>query len=426
MLAHAQPTNATHSIPKETVSELSHTLKYPGYSGCMSSCGGMFCGCFLPLPSCWFYKVTHRPVSDHVFEIIRCSHWTPTVTLDIEITTENGTSKFTQAFQPYVSEHLRDFNITVASIQKLAGSLEHTQFAVASNNTDRAYVLPPNYQLPVACGTPSQALNDFASASCANSPLSCRCPDDSFQKLSDNPESKLPLQLPHVKITAEANDIVATSNEEELVIRIESRMLHNAAELVTSQECEVHVSEVFGCYDCAIGAHFTAVCRTSIQATITFLVKCGPSNETNSIVLSFDHPVVHEQCNAHCSEKPTTFLLNGSLHYHIEDPQDISVFERKTHGVPLKHQWFSDITIPSLDPLINVIKTHWKLALACITTTLGIAALTYLAGPLIILFIAKAGISFLGSLLSRLFKNTSRLSIKLKESLSGRRSTNPQ
>ncbi|KAK6061555.1 hypothetical protein COOONC_00780 [Cooperia oncophora] len=365
MLAHAQPTNATHSIPKETVSELSHTLKYPGYSGCMSSCGGMFC-------VAGFYKVTHRPVSDHVFEVIRCSHWTPTVTLDIEITTVNGTSKFTQAFQPYVSEHLRDFNITVASIQKLAGSLEHTQFAVASNNSDRAYVLPPNYQLPVACGTPSQALNDFAS-----SQLWKLTANDSFQKLSDNPQSKLPLQTPHVKITAEANNIVATSNEEELVIRIESRMLHNAAELVTSQECEFHVSEVFGCYDCAIGAHFTAVCKAQTQATITvtceshqFMVKCGPSNETNNIVLSFDHPVVHEQCNAHCSEKPTRFLLSGSLHYHIEDPQDVSVFERKTHGVPLKHQWFSDITIPSLDPLINVIKTHWKLALACITTTL--------------------------------------------------------
>ncbi|KAK6061405.1 hypothetical protein COOONC_00929, partial [Cooperia oncophora] len=60
----------------ETVAQLSHSAKYPGYSGCMNSCEGMFCRCFLPLPCFWFYRIAHRPVSDRMFEITQCPHWT--------------------------------------------------------------------------------------------------------------------------------------------------------------------------------------------------------------------------------------------------------------------------------------------------------------------------------------------------------------
>lgn len=47
--------------PYEIISELNYTSEYPGYTGCMNSCGGPLRGCFVPLPACWFYRVTHRP-----------------------------------------------------------------------------------------------------------------------------------------------------------------------------------------------------------------------------------------------------------------------------------------------------------------------------------------------------------------------------
>ncbi|KAK6038412.1 hypothetical protein COOONC_24083, partial [Cooperia oncophora] len=366
----------------ETVPELSRSAKYPGYSGCMNSCGGMFCGCFLPLPSCWFYKIAHRPVSDRIFEITQCPHWTTTVKLDIEITIANLTKKVEQSFIPYMATNIDNFNVTVISIQRPLYPLENKRFAISK---DEAYMLPPNFKLPVACSTPTQALQEFntcsnrVQCSCGSSPYSCQCPHDSFHKICENPQSILPLKTPHANIMVREGSIVATSNEEEMVLRIESKMLQDVvAELTINQECGFKISKLTGCYDCTLGAHFTAICKSSLEATVTvtcqtqqFLVKCGPSDEENEIILHF---ILH----AHCSDRPTKFLLNGTLHYHLLNPLDVSAFGIDTHGVPLKHQWFSDITIPNIDPLLDAITGHWKLTLAAIGTVSGLLALTYL------------------------------------------------
>ncbi|VDL74428.1 unnamed protein product [Nippostrongylus brasiliensis] len=50
--------------PNETIHELKYVAKYPGYSGCLRSCGGMFCGCFMHLPACWleFLKYSVAPI----------------------------------------------------------------------------------------------------------------------------------------------------------------------------------------------------------------------------------------------------------------------------------------------------------------------------------------------------------------------------
>ncbi|KAK6047025.1 hypothetical protein COOONC_15472 [Cooperia oncophora] len=365
--------------------ELSRSAKYPGYSGCMNSCGGMFCGCFLPLPSCWFYKIAHRPVSDRIFEITQCPHWTTTVKLDIEITIANLTKKVEQSFIPYMATNIDNFNVTVISIQRPLYPLEDKRFAISK---DEAYMLPPNFKLPVACSTPTQALQEFntcsnrVQCSCGSSPYSCHI---------------LPLKTPHANIMIREGSIVATSNEEEMVLRIESKMLQDmVAELTINQECGFKISKLTGCYDCTLGAHFTAICKSLVEATVTvtcqtqqFLVKCGPSDEENEIILHFNHPTVHEQCNAHCSDRPTKFLLNGTLHYHLLNPLDVSpsAFGIDTHGVPLKHQWFSDITIPNIDPLLDAITGHWKLTLAAIGTVSGLLALTYLGGPMMLLYL---------------------------------------
>ncbi|PIO59175.1 hypothetical protein TELCIR_19370 [Teladorsagia circumcincta] len=395
----------------ETVHELRHASKYPGYSGCMNSCGGIFCGCGLPLPSCWFYKIAHRPVSDRIFEIVQCPHWTTTVKLEIEVTIGNRTEKVERSFTPYMVNSIDNFNITVISIQRPLYPLENKRFAIAK---DKSYLLPPNFQVAVACNTPTQALKEFSTCSnriqcnCGNSPRNCQCPDDSFQKLCDNPQSTLPLKTAHANINVREGNIVATSNEEEMVLRIESKMLQDVvAELVINQECGFKISKLTGCYDCTLGAHFTAICKSPSKATVTvtcqsqqFLVTCGPSEEENEIILNFNHPIVNEQCNAHCSDRPTKFLLNGTLHYQLMKPQDIPVFEMKAHGVPLNHQWFNDISLPNIDPFLHTITSHWKLTLVALGTTLGFATLTYLGGPIVCVYI----LSFANSILCTVTK----------------------
>ncbi|KHJ99555.1 hypothetical protein OESDEN_00458 [Oesophagostomum dentatum] len=50
----------------EVVPELLSAAKYPGYSGCFSGCGGILCGCFMPMPSCSFYRVAYKPTSRRI------------------------------------------------------------------------------------------------------------------------------------------------------------------------------------------------------------------------------------------------------------------------------------------------------------------------------------------------------------------------
>lgn len=379
--------------PNEVVSELNYTRIYPGYSGCLNSCGGAFCGCFLPKPACWFYRITHKPLSNRIFEVIQCPHWTPSIKLAIEITIAKKTIVFTETFRPYVTEEMANFNITVSSIQRPAASLETTRFAISANSS---YLLPRNFQLPIACDNPIQALSRFDTCSnrmrcnCGTSVRTCQCPADSIRVLDHN-ETKLPLSTPYGTITFSDNDISAISDQEEFVLRVESKLLVDSVELITRQKCELTISELKGCYDCTLGARLTVVCNAQSNSTVTvtcdtqeFLLKCGPSNEENTIALHFDQPSVHEKCNAHCSENPTKFLLNGTLFYHVI-VSNMSVFESRSHSVPIHHQWFSDISLPNTDPLIHVIKDHWRLTLAAVTSIVVLSGLTYLAGPLVLL-----------------------------------------
>ncbi|WKX93844.1 hypothetical protein Q1695_011255 [Nippostrongylus brasiliensis] len=385
--------------PNEIVPELQFTAKYPGYSGCLSSCGGILCGCLMPLPSCWFYRVIHKPESARVYEVIHCNHWTPTVKLDVEITIANDTRFLNHSFVPYVTETLGNLNVTVASIQKPSESLDGKRFAVSGN---QSYLLPPNYQLPVACSSHNQAKNEFSTCHnrircrCENSVQNCQwCPEDSIHLLQET-EHGLPVQTPYININSIEDDIVANSNNEELVLRVESIILHDTAEIVADQDCAIKVLELTGCYDCDIGAHLTASCKSPIHAVATvtceshqFVINCGPANETNNITLYFEHPTVYEQCNLHCAEKPTPFLVDGTLRYHMPRPNG-SIFDAETHHVPLRHQWVMNFSLPNIDPLINTIKSHWELAAGAIGSIAFLAIATYLAGPVVILLLIRA------------------------------------
>ncbi|KAK6009450.1 hypothetical protein OSTOST_25614, partial [Ostertagia ostertagi] len=68
--------------PNETISELKRVAKYPGY--------------IRVLEQLWRNTVRMWSVTTsllRVFEIIQCPHWTPTITLEIEITLSNNTQK---------------------------------------------------------------------------------------------------------------------------------------------------------------------------------------------------------------------------------------------------------------------------------------------------------------------------------------------
>ncbi|KAK6765601.1 hypothetical protein RB195_025486 [Necator americanus] len=107
----------------ETIPDLKSAAKYPGYSGCFSSCGGLLCGCFMPQAACTFYRVAQIPITKRVYEVTRCPHWSPEIKLEIEVNLFNKTRLFTQSFSPYALVKTDVFNVTVISMQKPASTI---------------------------------------------------------------------------------------------------------------------------------------------------------------------------------------------------------------------------------------------------------------------------------------------------------------
>ncbi|EYC40108.1 hypothetical protein Y032_0629g850 [Ancylostoma ceylanicum] len=393
----------------DTIPELSKAMRYPGYSGCFSSCGGFLCGCFMPQPACSFYRVAHEPVSEDIFEVSRCSHWSPTVSINFELEIEGNRTSWSESLVPYVSKEIDGFNLTIISIQKPTNSMANKRFAISNNDS---FILQDDFRLPVECYTYTQAKNQFASCpsrircECSNSINNCLCPETS---LRHNSEARLPFKTPYFRVELLGNQIMASSNDEEVVLRVQSRILQDSAALTQNQKCALQISNLTGCYDCEHGSHVTIACTSPTQTVVTatcgsqyFPINCGPNGEKTSLQLHFEKALINETCMAFCMENPTKFILQGHLHYHVLLP-NASVFHYNSHTVSIKHQWFSDISIPDFSPMINVIKHHWKLAIAAIGVTLALSALTYLMGPIVLIYLAKFLFRFLPYLLSCLF-----------------------
>ena len=117
-----------------------------------------------------------------------------------------------------------------------------------------------------------------------------------------------------------------------------------------------------------------------------FDVNCAATNPSTSLYLAFKKSEVDEQCSAHCSLNK--FKLQGSLNFHISMPYG-SMFEENTHNVPLHHQWITDFSVPDFKPLLKTIKSHWKLGIAALTSVALLTAMTYLFGPIILIYMVK-------------------------------------
>lgn len=361
------------------------------------------CGCFVPLPACSFYRVAHRPISKRVFEIVQCPHWIPRITFDIELVLFGKKKTLTRSMKPYILENIDEFNITTISLQKPANSIVNKRFAIAN---DMAFALPNHFKVPVECNSKQQAAEQFATCTnrirceCETSVQSCQCPEDSVRTLYGDGKVMMPLQTPYGRIRRSGDDIITISQEEELILRIDSKIIKESATLVERLGCDLQVETLSGCYDCPQGANLTVTCTSSSNGVVTavcetqqFSFSCETSTKVNWILLEFQKSIIREHCTVPCGPLGKSFIMEGILHYHIESNR--SIFELDSHTVPINTQWFSDITLPDMEPLIKVIKLHWKFALGALGTALTLGTLTYVFGPTVIICLLKVGLNVL-------------------------------
>ncbi|EPB77214.1 hypothetical protein ANCCEY_03664 [Ancylostoma ceylanicum] len=215
--------NKWQSMPSnETVHELRRYKKYPRYSGCIPICGGIPCGCLLPIPACQFYRVVNRPVSKAVYEVARCSKLTPTIELEIEITRLGEKTVKILTTEPYVTSSFEGYNVTIISVQKPVVTTMNQRFAISASE---GFALPERFVVPVECASELQARFNLSTCAnqirchCENSVHRCQCPEESIHLLRDTP-SALPINTPNMNLTLSEDSVVAYTHEGELLLAL--------------------------------------------------------------------------------------------------------------------------------------------------------------------------------------------------------------
>ncbi|KAK6742032.1 hypothetical protein RB195_009727 [Necator americanus] len=387
--------NKCHTMPSnETVHELRKYKRYPGYSGCISICGGIPCGCLLPLPACQFYRVVNRPTSRSIYEVIRCADWTASIELEIEVILMGKNTKKSLSMRPYVTEIVERVDITVISLQKPTITAINQRYAISEN---AAFILPDRFVVPVECSDEVQAQTQFSTCTnrirchCENAHR-CQCPEESLSHLRNS--SALPIETPSYNLTKEDDSVMTITEEGEFVLTLDSKILVNASEIVTKKKCEIQTIDLTGCYNCEHGARLVTRCRSQLDIRVTvvcktfeFVIHCGPMNVNKTTLLAFDHAIVRETCTTDCSENVD---IKGVLSYHIG--LNTAVFEASDHYVLIRSQWFSDWSIPDVTPMITALAKHWKITVAALASTVILTALTYVAGPVVLLYLAKCAV----------------------------------
>ncbi|KAK6033699.1 hypothetical protein OSTOST_00122 [Ostertagia ostertagi] len=283
------------------IAEFANASKFPGYSGCERSCGGLICGgCLLPFPACSFYRIAHIPVNKMVYEVVNCMEWRPLIRLRVHISLSHyREEQATLIMRPYVSQKRQDVSFNVISYAKPTCPLLTSRFAIAH---EEALLIPEQMKMATTCSSYEEAVENFHL--CRNniicdcdtgiSPARCNCPQAPIATMRADPANKLPVSSPFVKLIHRQGSIVALSRREELTVSIEAKFIKDSVEYVTSQNCIILLHNLTGCYSCQEGATLRTSCYTAIPTWIVlecddhvFSVECDSTNKSSVISLDF-------------------------------------------------------------------------------------------------------------------------------------------
>lgn len=395
----------------DTVKELIGSSQYPGYSGCERSCGGLSCGCLLPLPACSFYRVAHVPRSEQVYEIVECAEWKPSVHIEVKMNIYNKVLQKDIIFQPYVPQNFDSFTITAISVQKPQLAILSRRFALSQTDS---LLIPDRFSLPVECPHLSGATSQFKDCLnrmiCAcrgtNPPTKCECPKENIYDIKNDVSNHLPILSPFFNLNRDHDDLFLTTDEGEITILVNSKIMLDSADFILEQECEILLSNLTGCYNCQEGAHLEVSCHTNKPAWITlmcgentFPIECGPSKNTSTVVLDFSHAVISETCHTTCRNQLTNQKLEGILAFLPKDESLFKIHDPQSWEWVDKIDWFKEFSLPDITPIIHVIKNHWKSALTALSAIALLTILTYAFGPIILISLLRFGLFVTQSLM---------------------------
>ncbi|XGW27542.1 hypothetical protein V3C99_007836 [Haemonchus contortus] len=342
-------------------------------------------------------RVAQVPHTEDVYHVFACSSWNSEIHLDFHFSTPDNSTKVPLRIHPYVRSPLQGWDIKVISIQHTTPPILNRRFAASPYTR---MILDDQFKVPVECPDAATASDHFNACqnaiTCACTPskdaVQCNCPQSTMHGMKYTAQ-ELPLITPHLNISA-VDTVVADTHDTEITLLIESHRQIQMAQLLVDPPCFLYTTTVTGCYSCQEASKITAYCYSIKEREVVLdctdqsrLLQCSPQNESNVISLEYNRAHVNDICSFRCAGKRQTISLTGTLLYHssIPDEEIFNIGENTN----MTNNWWNDISIPDLRPLIQTVLTHWKstLAIASLTGVIGFAI--YLFGPIAIVGIVK-------------------------------------
>ncbi|KAK6018735.1 hypothetical protein OSTOST_15658 [Ostertagia ostertagi] len=402
----------------ESIPELYDAEKFPGYSMCSSTCAGLACGCLTPFPGCLFYRVAQVPKSEAIYHIFKCASWNPEIHISLETTFTGTTTSNPLQLHPYVSKMIDGWDIKVTSLQHIIHAALSKRFAESAAGFK---MLGDAFKIAVECPDENTARKHFANCSnevvcsCSHTMAAaqCVCPQNSFQE-PQNSTTNLPAIEPHLNITA-SETVMIDTDDTEVTLLVTSKNQFQMAQVVVDPPCSMHATSITGCYDCSEGAKATVYCRSDSSSDITlectdqtFLIGCSKQTKPNVLKLQYDHADVKDICSFRCGGKTSKIDLSGTLFYHTPT-LDHEIFEGDTKRTASNGNWWNNLAIPDISPLLGTITKHWKITAAVIGGFTVIGLLVYFLGPTVIIAIIRILTAIILALLRTFFECVTNL-----------------
>ncbi|VDO38306.1 unnamed protein product [Haemonchus placei] len=281
--------------PDSRVEEFANVSLYSGYTGCKPSCGGLICGCLLPLPSCSFYRIAHVPSNSYVYEIAECMGWKSLVRIKVQLILHDMAMKKQVTLRPYVTKKIDDTSFTVISMSTPSSPLLQSRFVISEHE---GLIIPGTETMPVECKTFEEASNKFhhcqsrviCQCDAEPAPARCYCPPSNIATIKSVISNVLLESSPFLSIIRRKDSVIAYSRREEMTLMVESKYMQESAEYVTEQDCNASLTKLAGCYNCQEGANLVASCTTATHTwniiqckTHVFSIECNPlGSQTHS------------------------------------------------------------------------------------------------------------------------------------------------
>lgn len=318
----------------------------PGFNQCMNSCGCATCHCLSCSPSCIFYRLAARPLSDSIYEVFRCTEWTTEVSTTILFRTKLEERSTSLKLSPGITRRWNDISMTVLSTSAPFAPILSWNYVTDGTRIALTEHAPPGQYTADSVGqlqcSSEGAARSFSCTfrpyicSCSNSisAVLCACPDGDVNKYF-TPESTLPLKREVYSIrpaggtTTSLEAYTETGMALQLQVSLENKRLDS---VIQPNVCSAQFTSLNGCYDCLGGAHATSLCTSTLTEETAlveceegskFAIKCSPTTATTNISLSTSESQPTLDCRITCSGGSTEASISGRLQYYIRKEKEL-------------------------------------------------------------------------------------------------------